>query len=59
MRVLSILTAYPVASLAVAGVLRNDVRAWSDYLAREAGAITPEEIEKRRRLMVNQLGRTL
>ena len=57
MRVLSIITTHPVAALAVAGVFVTAAGVAIIWLAGRR--VTPEEIEKRRRLLVNRMGRTI
>jgi hypothetical protein len=57
MRVLSILSMYPVAALAGAGVLAMASGVTIIWLARRR--LTPEEFEKLRRLRVSRLGRTI
>ncbi len=57
MRILSILTTHPVAALALAGVLAMAAGVAIIWLAGRR--LTPEETEKRRRLRVNRLGRTI
>ena len=57
MRAFSILTMNPVASLAGAGVLAIAAGVAIIWLARRRP--TSEELEKRRRLRVNRLGRTI
>jgi hypothetical protein len=57
MSVLSILSTHPVAALAAAGVLVIAAGVAIFWLAGRR--LTPEEIEQRRRLLVNRLGRTV
>jgi len=57
MRVLDLVSQYPVAALAAAGVIVASAGVAVFWLARRR--LTPAEIEKRRRLRVNQFGRTI
>jgi len=57
MRSLSILTEHPVAALAASGVVVMAAGVAIVWLARRRP--TPEQLEKRRRLLVSRLGRTI
>jgi len=57
MRPFSFLTMYPVAALAAAGTLALAAGGAIIWLARRR--LTPDELEKRRRLRVSRLGRTI
>jgi hypothetical protein len=57
MRDLSILTLNPVAPLAASGVVAMAAGVAIIWLARRR--LSPEELEKRRRLLVSRLGRTI